>query len=212
MDHKNEVQTTLLHALPIFICWNLWKNKCSAKYGEKHSNMARYELVNIVQKCNHELSIKPDNWIRPPDSWYKLNTDGSALTSPGTIGGGGILRDHTGDMVFSFNVPLELEATIKLSNNQAEFQGTSFGLDWCFQHGYKRIILEVDSEHLTHWIKHNITPPWRMQQNVDALKDLIQSQKGHPSTLLYSQPTTSANQGKLSTGEDGHGQLQKKEA
>ncbi|WMV30182.1 hypothetical protein MTR67_023567 [Solanum verrucosum] len=32
---KNVAQTTIIETLPIVICWNLWKNRCSAKYGGK---------------------------------------------------------------------------------------------------------------------------------------------------------------------------------
>lgn len=33
LETKNEVHKILLQALPIFICWNLWKNRCAVKYG-----------------------------------------------------------------------------------------------------------------------------------------------------------------------------------
>ena len=80
-------------------------------------------------------------WKTPTCNRYKLNTDGSATPNPGKIGGGGILRDDQGSMIYAFAVPLG-EGT----NNQAEIQAAVFGLNLCIQHGYNSIILEVDSE------------------------------------------------------------------
>ena len=38
-------------------------------------------------------------WEKPPVGWMKLNSDGSALGSPGKAGGGGLIRDHQGNWV-----------------------------------------------------------------------------------------------------------------
>lgn len=35
LEHKNEVQKMVQHAIPLIIYWNLWKNRCSAKYRGK---------------------------------------------------------------------------------------------------------------------------------------------------------------------------------
>ncbi|KAK4729621.1 hypothetical protein R3W88_022609 [Solanum pinnatisectum] len=40
-NHNNEAHKLILQSTPIFICWNLWKNRCSKKYGGKQSSMAR---------------------------------------------------------------------------------------------------------------------------------------------------------------------------
>ena len=37
-------------------------------------------------------------WLRPPVSWYKLNSDGSSLGNPG-LAGGGLIQNDTGDWV-----------------------------------------------------------------------------------------------------------------
>ena len=41
-------------------------------------------------------------WERPYRSWFKLNTDGSAIGNHGTASGGGILRDDSGIWVKGF--------------------------------------------------------------------------------------------------------------
>lgn len=30
---KNEAHTTIIHTLPLIVCWNLWKNRISVKKG-----------------------------------------------------------------------------------------------------------------------------------------------------------------------------------
>ncbi|KAH0655402.1 hypothetical protein KY285_030284 [Solanum tuberosum] len=72
---KNTTHTMIIHILPIVICWNLWKNRCSAKYGGKTSNIHKEIRVTLVM------------WKTPPRTRYKLNKDGSALHNPGKIGG-----------------------------------------------------------------------------------------------------------------------------
>ncbi|WMV30192.1 hypothetical protein MTR67_023577 [Solanum verrucosum] len=101
------------------------------------------------------------------NSTYKLNTDGSALNNPGKIGGGGILRDSNGTIIYAFAIPLG-EGT----NNQVEVQAASYGLNWCIQHGYQNIILEVDSELLTKWFLQIFDPSWRLNKFVQELQDI----------------------------------------
>ncbi|KAH0730025.1 hypothetical protein KY289_001213 [Solanum tuberosum] len=143
---KNTAHTMIIHILPIVICWNLWKNRCSAKYGGKissihkvkyliikdmiltinsvfpyfHLSVSWIELVACIEKCKHEIRVTLVMWKTPPRTKYKLNTNGSALHNPEKIGGGGILRDDQGNIVYAFVVPFG-EGT----NNQAEVQAAS---------------------------------------------------------------------------------------
>ncbi|KAK4733710.1 hypothetical protein R3W88_007971 [Solanum pinnatisectum] len=93
-------------------------------------------------------------WIKPPDSWVKINTDGSALNNPGRIGAGGILRNQTGEFILAFSVPLG-----QGTNNQAEIEAANFGLTWCVQLNYKNVILEVDSQLLADWFSNKAAVP-----------------------------------------------------
>lgn len=45
LDTENEVHKLISQALPIFICWNLWKKRCSAQYGLKQGNVARVKYL-----------------------------------------------------------------------------------------------------------------------------------------------------------------------
>jgi len=97
-------------------------------------------LIKLVERCVHETKVTIVYWKKTPDQWIKLNTDGSALSSPSRIGAGGILKDQKGHMKLAFATPL-WEGT----NNQVELETTIFGMTWSIHLGYMKVILEVDS-------------------------------------------------------------------
>lgn len=41
------------------------------------------------------------------------------------------------------------------------------------QHGYRKIILEVDSQLLMNWIKQSYTPPWHLRNYINELQRII---------------------------------------
>ncbi|XP_055835240.1 uncharacterized protein LOC129903721 [Solanum dulcamara] len=191
---RNEAHKLMIQALPIFICWNLWKNRCASKYGGKHSNLARVkfsifkdtshllhsafpyinwpnnwrDLVLLVEQCYHDIKVFPVCWSKPTDHLVKLNTDGSALTNPDNIGGGGILRNASGDLMFAYAIPLGSG-----TNNQAEIKAVIFGLSWCLHLGYNQVILEVDSQLLLKWMQQEAKPPWSIKELLDKLNNII---------------------------------------
>jgi len=91
---KNEAHKILIETLPIVICWNLWKNRCSAKYGGKKSSNSRVkymilkdtlhllktvfpyiycpaqwtEVVDLIESCKHDVKVTSVIWKTPPPS------------------------------------------------------------------------------------------------------------------------------------------------
>ncbi|XP_015078408.1 uncharacterized protein LOC107022255 [Solanum pennellii] len=191
---RNAAHKTLLQATPIFICWNLWKNRCAAKYGGKTTNINRVkyaiykdnykmltnafpqvkcpakwaELIQMCERCVHDIKVNTVTWIRPKDQWIKVNTDGSAINNPGRLGAGGILRDKSGRLVMTFTKPLG-EGT----NNRAEIEAAIFGLTWALELGYRNIILELDSQLVVHWILKKASPQWSITTQLGRLQNLI---------------------------------------
>lgn len=97
-------------------------------------------MTKLVDNCSHEMKIRSLVWKPPNDAFMNLNTDGSALSNPGSIYGGVIPRDSWGNMIYAFIIPLGVG-----TNNQAMVQTATYGLQWCINHGYQNVILEVDS-------------------------------------------------------------------
>ncbi|KAM3344039.1 hypothetical protein P3S68_026130 [Capsicum galapagoense] len=79
----------------------------------------------------------PVYWSKPPSNMVKLNSDGSALTNPGKIGAGGIIRDHNRDLIYAYATPLG-----QGTNNQAEVESAILGLSWCHRNNIQQFILE----------------------------------------------------------------------
>jgi ribonuclease HI len=82
---------------------------------------------------------EPFNWTAPPIGWCKLNSDGS-FGADGAAGAGMIVRDHTGNIVFSAcrqlsNCRDALEAELCAAR-----EGLVLALNWCTQ----PLILEMD--------------------------------------------------------------------
>ncbi|KAL8542826.1 hypothetical protein ACS0TY_003640 [Phlomoides rotata] len=63
------------------------------------------------------------HWFVLPDSWIKLNTDGSYNQHMGAASGGGLILDHLGALLLAFHTPL-----VVTSNFDAELQMLLHGL------------------------------------------------------------------------------------
>ena len=62
-------------------------------------------------------------WESPVQGMWKLNTDGCSLGNLGKSGGGGVLRDAFGELVFGFSIPLG-----KVTSLQAETKSLVYGV------------------------------------------------------------------------------------
>ena len=145
-------------------------------------------LINLVDQCKQQYKITMVRWNTPNEGKYKLNTDGSALQESGKIGGGGILRDQQGKLIYAFSVPFVFG-----TNNIAELKAALYGLEWCEQHGYKCIELEVDSELVCKWINKIINTPWRCQQLVQDILHIGSKMKDFQCQHIYREANTIAD-------------------
>ena len=101
----------LLQATPIFIYWNLWKNRCACKYRGKKTNISKVkyavykdnfkmlngafphlqwpsrwsDLIQKSKKCMHDIKVNMVKWLKPSNQCLKVNTDGSALVNPSRL-------------------------------------------------------------------------------------------------------------------------------
>ncbi|XP_019254091.1 PREDICTED: uncharacterized protein LOC109232860 [Nicotiana attenuata] len=192
---KNVVQQLLLDTTPTIIYWNLWKNRCNAKYGGRASSMIRVlysidsdihlllrscyphfnwpskwiGLYSMTKNLQQTISITKVVWRTPQDNFVKITSDGTALSNLGKIRAGTIIRDQHGNFIHAMATPLG-EGT----NNQAETEAAIIGVQWCLENGYTKEHLEVDSALLITWINSTSEPPWSLQMFIQKLKDLSQ--------------------------------------
>lgn len=57
------------------------------------------------------------------------------------MGAEGIIRNNKGEFLFAYATPLG-----DGSRNKAEVEAAIFGIAWCIQLGYKKVLLEDDLE------------------------------------------------------------------
>ncbi|OIT33833.1 hypothetical protein A4A49_52256 [Nicotiana attenuata] len=190
---NNAVEKLLLDTMPIIISWNLWKNRCAAKYGGKSSSVTRTlysitsdllmllkssytnvnwplnwsEIYQIVEKVEHHTSVHQVLWHKPTPSFVKTNSDGSALGNPGKIGAGVIIRGQQGQFIHAIACPLGVG-----TNNQAETEAAYLGIKWCIENDFTKLHLEADSKLLILWLTTSSEAPWEANCPADSLSKL----------------------------------------
>ena len=75
----------------------------------------------MSERCVHDIKVNMVALIKLADQWIKLNTNGSALSNPGRLGDGCILRDNHRRLVMAFTTPMGERA-----NNKAEIEAAIF--------------------------------------------------------------------------------------
>ncbi|KAM3339865.1 hypothetical protein P3S68_029734 [Capsicum galapagoense] len=130
---KNQVQKMMIQITPVAICWELWKTRCSCRYGnqtrfyirrieqqilwntkaamDKAYPMHKMDLpwnrlCEVVENMVPKTIIKSVIWSKPMHERIKFNTDGSYLGNNGKAGIGGIARNCEGKFIFAFVVPV----------------------------------------------------------------------------------------------------------
>ncbi|XP_015054773.1 uncharacterized protein LOC107001123 [Solanum pennellii] len=203
---NNAAHKILLQATPIFICWNLWKNRCACKYGGKTTNISRVKYAiykdshkrlsiafphinwpakwtDLIQKCEscvQDTKVSLVAWNKHSYQLIKVNINGSALANPGSHGDGGILRDKNGQLLMAFAATL-CEGT----NNKAEIEAAIFCLSWTLELGYSNILLDLDSPLVVEWINQQPTPQWNLIIQLGRLQNLIRQTQNFKCTHVY---------------------------
>lgn len=100
---------------------------------------------------NIELLV---SWKKPPLGWIKINVDGARDRSSGTIGAGGIARDHNGAWIAGFVYNIGKGGAL-LAEAWAARTGAQLALD----KGYSNVILESDSLDLVNMLNQTENQP-----------------------------------------------------
>ena len=79
-------------------------------------------------------------WLKPPDGWWKLNTDGSFLGASGSAGGGGLIRDSRGQCIGGF-----VKNFAASSSLAAELWALREGLVLCIDLQAQAVVVELDA-------------------------------------------------------------------
>ena len=99
-------------------------------------------------------------WQPPPIGWIKVNTDGSAMGSPGAAGSGGIFKNASafprGSFAFSMGSTFAY---------MAELIAAIFAIEVAWERGWHHLWLECDSTFVAQ-LFHNKSSkvPWQIKQ------------------------------------------------
>ncbi|XP_060210726.1 uncharacterized protein LOC132637688 [Lycium barbarum] len=190
-NNSNIVHKLLLQITPAIICWELWKQRRSCKYGnQRQILMGRMQYQGIwtikaalsnlyppIKDINHWPTIcsiverlKPIRkwwqvmWENPMPGNIKVNTDGSYLIDSGKAGIGGIVRNSQGELIMAFSKSVQSSI-----NNSAEALAAEFGVKWCYHQGYTNFTLELDSMVIANMINKQDSSNAKLKQTVNNL-------------------------------------------
>ncbi|XP_060211957.1 uncharacterized protein LOC132639531 [Lycium barbarum] len=179
---KNEMHKMIIHVIPVIICWIMWINRCSCRYGDQKKFYIRrmqqeviwylkaamdkafpnfkmelpwLQLCEVVEKLKPRANITQVTWSMPTGK-IKVNTDGSYNNHGNRAGIGGIARDEAGSMIFAFAIPVQ-----GASHNMIEAMAIRYAAQWIKNNGYRQSYIESDSlmivEMLTNRTSNNLT-------------------------------------------------------
>ncbi|WMV07272.1 hypothetical protein MTR67_000657, partial [Solanum verrucosum] len=98
------------------------------------------------------ISIVQVKWLKPSNNFVKINSDGSC--KDGCCGGGGMIRDHRGHLIFAYSLNLGHG-----TNNWAEAKALLYGVEWCVRNEYDYILAESGSKVLVDCVNDIWEPP-----------------------------------------------------
>nr|GLL45961.1 uncharacterized protein LOC109163410 [Ipomoea trifida] len=135
-----------------YTCWELWKARNKRIF--EHVNPSPQEIIRRADFTARETFIsghqrKPERmenmrwifWTRPNQGWVKINTDGAYKKGTDLASAGGLARDHLGDWLYGFIT--KIGSTYSFA---AELWGLREGLRLAKTKGFRRVVLEMDSE------------------------------------------------------------------
>ncbi|XP_071933890.1 uncharacterized protein [Coffea arabica] len=131
----------------------------------------RSRLADVVGLFGGQCAGGPDGvvrWEMPSTGICKLNTDGCSLGNPGISGGGGVLRDSSGSLIFGFSIPLG-----ELISLQTETRSLLYGVQQCLSRGFSRVQVEVDSLLLVNILRGKSRCPWRVRSKIESIQTVL---------------------------------------
>ncbi|GLT84201.1 hypothetical protein SLE2022_024470 [Rubroshorea leprosula] len=94
----------------------------------------------VPYKRQNQRPTSMYKWIKPPPSFLKLNTDGSAIDNPGKVARGGLIRDSWGNWILGFSRRIGWSSILL-----AELWAIRDGLQLAVSRNLSHLLIETDS-------------------------------------------------------------------
>ncbi|KAK0580349.1 hypothetical protein LWI29_000920 [Acer saccharum] len=159
--------------------WFLWKWRCERVFNPDFSLVAcpgkiilkfveDWWNANIDLDKEAKLKMCPLAWSPPPQDWVKINVDGSRNPVEGSIAAGGVIRDHKKKWLYGFALNKGLGSVI-----EAELWGALEGLKLAWMAGYKKVVLETDSQNAVNLLTNYRSVNHPLYSIIQACVELI---------------------------------------
>ncbi|CAN1182674.1 Putative ribonuclease H protein At1g65750, partial [Linum perenne] len=165
------------------VCWTLWKAR-NARIFNATNDSARSVAtrtlvwVRTVDEAmrqnartlgsNQERRRVDISWDPGPREWMTVNTDGAVNQSTGRTTAGGLIRDEVGHCVAAFTMNIGY-----CSITRAELRGAVTGLRTAWDHGYRKVELQVDSMTVVELVKNDEISTHQHTLDVLDLQELL---------------------------------------
>ncbi|CAN0906062.1 Putative ribonuclease H protein At1g65750 [Linum grandiflorum] len=140
----------------VITCWLLWKNRNEVVFqnasvscdqlrlrvlnwiaGVRETMKAGDKVFSTAASVRNEVLV---GWNAAPSDFVTVNTDGSVIQPNSDAAAGGIFRDSQGKVLHTFAANLG-----RCTITRAELRGAIFGLRLAWDHGFRKVILQLDS-------------------------------------------------------------------
>ncbi|EOY02376.1 LINE-type retrotransposon LIb DNA, Insertion at the S11 site-like protein [Theobroma cacao] len=110
-------------------------------------------------------------WAPPPVDWIALNSDGAYKSGKGVASVGGVLRHSNGSWIIGYGCKSGTSTAYR-----AELWGVFQGLKLAWDHGYRRIQVQVDNKIVVNALNTQATHPCSNTDVIRAIKALLSRQ------------------------------------
>ena len=196
---KESFATRLRRLMAAATLWEIWKARCSAKLGGKtvglshiifNLNLWIKDFVPLLKGLKYKGAVERSilgslniegvepvsdksfavHWCRPMAGCFKLNVDGASRGNPGHSGGGGIIRNHRGEMIKAFSNYYGV-----CTNMVAEFRALEEGLFLAIELGLElsELVVESDSKVLVEMLKKSKCDQWQLLMHWKEVLGLV---------------------------------------
>ncbi|XP_071918762.1 uncharacterized protein [Coffea arabica] len=180
----------MIHTVfPSIICWHIWLAYlvgteslrrrticdrimadavglvCEKAEGESEGYSSWHAFYASLSGWRPRYSHRMVCWEPSGQAICKLNTDGCSLGNLGKSGGGGVLRDASGELVFGFSIPLG-----EVTSLQAEAKSLIYGVQQCVLRGFSSVQVEVDSLLLANILQGKLKCPWLIRSKFETFQ------------------------------------------
>ncbi|GKV12610.1 hypothetical protein SLEP1_g23732 [Rubroshorea leprosula] len=125
-----------------FVEWLHFNFQCSEKSNILNIpwNVVFCFAIWVPYKRQNQRPTSMYKWIKPPPSFLKLNTDGSAIDNPGKDARGGLIRDSWGNWILGFSKRIGWSSILL-----AELWAIRDGLQLAVFRNFSHLLIETDS-------------------------------------------------------------------